>query len=70
MENSTQEKRFIIKNFDKFKNRTDTSWKDPLAGKVAIDRLSLGVKAESEFGRNSPLYGSNGYLINLGICKG
>jgi hypothetical protein len=34
MENQTQEKRFINKNFDKFKNRTDTSWKDPQLGKV------------------------------------
>ncbi|MDC1195829.1 hypothetical protein N8010_00565 [Crocinitomicaceae bacterium] len=34
MENQTQEKRFIYKNFDKFKNRTDTSWNDPQSGKV------------------------------------
>lgn len=34
MENQTQEKKFISKSFDKFKNRTDTNWIDPLASKV------------------------------------
>ena len=47
------EKRYISQKFDKFKNRTDTSWSDPLSGKVfgakwstwfwELDSSSLGL---------------------------
>lgn len=43
MENPTQEKRFIYKKFDKFKNRTDTNWKDPLLGKVFGGKWSMWI---------------------------
>jgi hypothetical protein len=42
MENQTQEKRFINKSFDKFKNRTDTDWIDPLATKILEQNGTLG----------------------------
>lgn len=53
MENQTQEKRFINKNFDKFKNRTDTRWSDPLSGKVFGGKWSTWIwEMESGYGED------------------
>ena len=61
MENQTQEKRFINKNFDKFKNRTDTNWKDPLAGKV------FGAKWDTWFWKISVGYGEDRYSSYISL---
>lgn len=53
MEATTTSKRFITQNFDKFKNRTDTSWSDPLSGKV------FGAKWDTWFWELSSGYGEN-----------
>jgi hypothetical protein len=43
MENQQSSKRFIFQSFDKFKNRTDTKWKDPQLGKVFGAKWDLYV---------------------------
>lgn len=53
MENQTQEKRFIYKNFDKFKNRTDTSWNDPQLGKVFGAKWENNWSMDVGYGENS-----------------
>lgn len=53
MENPTQEKRFINKEFDKFKNRTDISWKDPLSDLVFGRKWSTWIwEMESGYGED------------------
>ena len=61
MENSTKEKRFILKKFDKFKNRTDISWKDPQSGKL------FGAKWDTWFWQMSFGYGESRYTSKISL---
>lgn len=61
MENQTQEKRFIYKSFDKFKNRTDTNWKDPLGSKV------FGGKWSTWMWEMDAGYGEDSYSSQLSL---
>lgn len=59
MENQNSEKRFIRKNFDKFKNRTDTRWTDPEDSKLFRTKWGLS------FWELSSGYGENRYTSDI-----
>lgn len=53
MENQTQEKRFIFKQFDKFNNKTTTRSSDPFAGKLFGAKWEDNWKIELGSGQDS-----------------
>lgn len=59
MENQTQKKRFLHKEFDKFNNRTNTLWSDPIEGKV------FGGKWGLWFWEMDSGYGEDSYTSNI-----
>lgn len=62
MENQVQEKRFLKKEFDKFKNSTVTKWIDPLPHKALGNNKWEIYAWEKKFG-----YGKDSYTSNLGL---